>query len=169
MTDTMKKTLLFIALISLSFNVMAQKKSAFPFKGGVEHMMNFFKDSLIVPQHLIDRRATGVVIFKFTADALGRVSKLVLYYADDAILTQPVVDALKRSSGKWDIPPGVNTNDYLITFSFSFTPPAAAGTDLVNAVYDYTINRKPIVFPNQFLTDEGILLPTVMVTYDIPQ
>ena len=165
----MKKTLLFIALLSLSFGAMAQKKSAFPFKGGVEHMMNFFKDSVIVSQDIIQRKATGVVTFKFTADALGRVSKLVLYYADDAVLARTVVDALKRSSGKWDIPAGVNNNDYLITFSFSFIPPAAAGVDLVNAVYDYSVNHKPIVFSNQLLTDDAILLPTVMVTYDIPQ
>ncbi len=132
-------------------------------------MMNFFKDSLIVPQHLIDRRATGVVVFKFSADALGRVSKIVLYYADDAVLAQPAADALKLSSGKWDIPVGTASNDYLITFSFSFIPPAAAGVDLVNAVYDYTVNHKPITFPNQFLADYCILLPTVTVNYDIPQ
>jgi hypothetical protein len=165
----MKKTLLFIALLSLSLCGMAQKKSVFPFKGGVEHMMNFFKDSVIVSQDVIQRKATGAVMFKFTADALGRVSKIVLYYADDAVLAQPAADALKRSSGKWDIPVGVNNNDYLITFSFSFVPPAAAGVDLVNAVYDYTVNHKPITFSNQLLTDDAILLPTVLVSYDIPQ
>ena len=132
-------------------------------------MMNFFKDSVVVSQDMIARKATGTVTFKFSADARGRVSKMVLYYADDAVLAQPVIDALKRSSGKWDIPAGVNTNDFLITFSFSFVPPAAAGTDLVNAVYNYTIYHKPVTAANQLLTDDAILLPTVMVSYDIPQ
>ena len=165
----MKKTLLFITLISLSLCAAAQKKSSFPFKGGVEHMMNFFKDSVIVSQDIIQRKATGTVTLKFTADALGRVSKIVLYYADDAGLAQSAADALKRSTGKWDIPLRVNNNDYLITFSFNFIPPAAPGVDLVNAVYDYNINHKPITFPNQLMTDDCILLPTVTVNYDIPQ
>jgi hypothetical protein len=148
---------------------MAQKKSTFPFKGGIEHMMNFFKDSVIVSQDIIQRKATGIVTFKFSADALGRVSKIVVYYADDIVLTQPAIDALKRSSGKWDIPIGVSSNDYLITFLFSFTPPAAASTDLVNAVYDYSINHRSITFSNQLLTDDCILLPIVTANYDIPQ
>jgi hypothetical protein len=165
----MKKTLLIIALISVSFCGFAQKRSNFPFKGGIEHMMSFFRDSVIVAQGVIDRKATGVVTCKFTADALGRVSKIVVYYAEDPILAQTAVDALKRSAGKWDIPIGQSGNDYLITFSFSFVPPAAAGVDLVNAVYDYTVNHKPIAAINQLLTDDCILLPTIMVTYDIPQ
>jgi hypothetical protein len=165
----MKKTLLLIALLSVALCGMAQKKSSFPFKGGVEHMMAFFKDSLIVSQDIIQRKASGTVTFKFSADALGRVSKIVLYYADDAVLAQPAADALKRSGGKWDIPVGTASNDYLITFSFNFIPPAAAGVDLVNAVYDYSVNHRPITFPNQFLMENGILLPTVAVNYDIPQ
>jgi len=165
----MKKTLLFITLLSISLCGMAQKKSSFPFKGGVEHMMAFFKDSLIVSQEIIQRKATGTVTFKFSADALGRVSKIVLYYADDVVLVQPAAEALKRSGGKWDIPVGMPSNDYLITFSFSFIPPAAGGVDLVNAVYDYNVNHKPITFPNQFQMENGILLPTITVNYDIPQ
>ncbi len=165
----MRKILLLIALVSLTYGVMAQKKSQFPFKGGKEHMMNFFKDSLIVSQSIVDRKAYGIVTFKFSVDRSGHVSKMVVFYADDPILIQPVIDAIKRSEKRWVIPGGELYNDYLITFSFSFNPPAAPSADLENAVYDYNINRRPITAANEALLDNGILLPTVVVNYDIPQ
>jgi hypothetical protein len=165
----MKKTLLIIILASLTLTGFAQKKLAFPFKGGKEHMVNFFKDSLIVSQGIIDRKAYGIVVIKFSADPLGRVSKMVVYYADDPVLIQPAVDALKRSDKHWIIPTGASSTDYLVTFSYSFNPPAAPSADLQAAVYDYNINRKPITFNNESLVENGILLPTVVVNYDIPQ
>jgi hypothetical protein len=165
----MKKVFLFLALVSLSLGAVAQKKTPFPFKGGREHMTNFFKDSLIVPQSIIDKKAYGIVVFKFTADPLGRVSKMMVYYADDLILVQPAVDAIKRSNRRWTIPAGEMSNDYMITFSFNFNPPAAPSADLQGAIYDYNINRRPIPFTNESLLDNCILLPTVVVNYDIPQ
>ncbi len=132
-------------------------------------MMSFFKDSLTVSQGIIDSRAYGQVIIKFSADPLGRVSKMMVYYADDAILVQPAVDALRRSQKHWTIPTGEATTDYLITFSFNFIPPAAPSAELENAIYNYNINRKPITFENESLLQDGILLPTVAVNYDIPQ
>jgi hypothetical protein len=169
LADEMKKVFLFLALVALSVGAFAQKKTPFPFKGGKEHMMSFFKDSLVISQALIDNKAYGIVVFKFTADAPGRISKMVVYYADDPILIQPVIDVIKKSNKRWTIPQGELSNDYLITFSFAFNPPAAPSADLQAAVYDYNINRRPISLGNESLLDNGILLPTIVINYDIPQ
>jgi hypothetical protein len=166
----MKKNILFIALILLSFYSMAQKKSPFPFRGGKEHMMQFLKDSLVVSPQIMKEKATGTVTFKFTSDQLGNVTKIVLYYADDAVLVQPVIDILKKSNRKWVLPDDVKVNDYLITFTFNFNPPAAAASrELQKEVYSYISNRKPIVFANQAVLDLTTLLPTIVINYDLPQ
>src|ERR1700743_1178059 len=148
----MKKTVLFIALFCLSLGAFAQKQDdapVFPFKGGIEHMMSFFRDSTIVSQGIIHRKGTGLVTVKFSCDPLGRVSRIVVCYADDVSLAQSAIDALKRSNGRWEIPIHFKSYDYLITFSFNFSPPASPSTDLENAVYDYAINRKPVATTNQ--------------------
>jgi hypothetical protein len=163
----MKKNLLLIAFVLLSGYAMAQRKSDFPFMGGKEHMMLFFKDSLIVSPEIIKKKATGVVTFKFTSDADGNLSKMVVFYADDPILVQPVIDAIKKSAKQWHIPQGRKTNDYVISFSFGFTLPPAYGVDVERSVLEYITTRRPIVSDNQALLDNGIVLPTVMVSYDI--
>src|ERR1700749_3887239 len=74
---TMKKLALLISFACITIGAYAQKQEeapAFPFKGGIEHMTNFFKDSVIVSQDIIQRKATGLVTIKFTSDPLGRVS-----------------------------------------------------------------------------------------------
>jgi hypothetical protein len=165
----MKKNILFIAFILLSFYGMAQKKSPFPFRGGKEHMLEFLKDSLVVSPQIMKEKATGTVTFKFTSDQLGNVTKMVLYYADDAVLVQPVIDILKKSNRKWVLPDDVKVNDYLITFTFNFNPPATPNRELQKEVYNYISNRKPIIFANQAVLDLTTLLPTIVINYDLPQ
>jgi hypothetical protein len=165
----MKKNCLLIAFILLSVYGMAQKRSSFPFSGGKEHMMLFFKDSLTVSPDVIKRHATGVVIFKFTADNEGNLSKMVVYYADDPLLIQPVIEALKRSNHKWQIPQGQKFNDYVITFSFNYNSPVTNPLEVQKTVFDNISNRKPYISENQLLLEGGILLPTVLVNYDIPE
>jgi hypothetical protein len=163
----MKKNFLLIAFVLLSFCGMAQKKSDFPFTGGKQQMMSFFKDSLTVSQKIIQKKATGLVVFKFTAFANGNISKMVVYYADDAVLVQPIVDALKKSNQKWVLPDGERFSDFIITFSYSFNTPPATNNELQKAVYDYISKRRPIISNNQYPLDNCILLPTVMVNYDV--
>jgi len=47
---------------------MAQQQLAFPFQGGDRAMTQFFKDSIAVSSDIIKSKATGTVVFKFTAD-----------------------------------------------------------------------------------------------------
>lgn len=163
----MKKTLLFLTALTLSLNCLAQETLSFPFQGGKDIMTRFFKDSLTVSPEIIQKKASGSVIFKFTADLRGRISKIIIYYADDAILAPPVIEALKKSNHKWIIPDHEKFHDFIIPFSFSFNTPAAANHALQASVYDYYRNRKPVVTDNQVPLDMATLLPTVMVKYDI--
>lgn len=166
----MKKIVLFITVMLVSFYGMAQKKSAFPFRGGKENMIRFFKDSLVVSPAIIQEKATGLVVFKFTADDEGNLTKIVVYYADDAVLVQPIIDVLKKSNHKWILPDHERLNDFIIPFSYSFTQPATPNKGIQKAVYDYISHRKPIYFTNQLLLDTAAnLLPTIMINYDIPQ
>src|SRR5271165_4579486 len=118
----MKKTLLLIAAAALCVHCMAQEQLSFPFQGGKEAMDHFFRDSLTVSQEIIQKKAVGTTVFKFTADEKGAITKIIVYYADDLVLAQPVIDALKKSNHKWIIPDREKAHDFIITFAFSFNP-----------------------------------------------
>jgi hypothetical protein len=163
----MKKVFIFIAVLFLAGRSMAQEELAFPFQGGKDIMTRFFKDSLIVSPEIIRQRATGVVVFKFTADEMGRISKIIIYYADDQLLVGPVIDALKKSNRKWIIPNHEKLHDFIVPFTFNFNPPPKGNAELEKAVYNSYRNRRPISATNQVPIDMATLLPTVIVNYDI--
>lgn len=130
-------------------------------------MLGFLKDSLVVSQDIIQRKATGVVVFKFTSDELGKITKMVVCYADDPVLVPPVIDVIKKTAHKWVLPDGEKTGDFIVTFSYNFNPLPIESAEINKAVYDYATTRKPIISENQFLLDDGNLLPAIMVNYDI--
>lgn len=163
----MRKILVSIAAILFSVQVMAQQQLAFPFQGGKDVMTQFFKDSLTVSRDMVHRRAVGVVIFKFTADQQGRISKIIIYYADDPVLAEPAIDALKKSNRKWVIPDREKFHDFVIPFTFSFNAPPAEDSDLQKEAYNYYRSRKLIATANQVPLDMATLLPTVIINYDI--
>jgi hypothetical protein len=146
---------------------MAQEQLSFPFQGGKEAMNQFFKDSLAVSPEVVQKKATGLVVFKFSADTKGNISKLVVYYAEDPLLVPPVFDALKKSNHKWIIPDHEKIHDFLISFAFHFNPPATGIIKLQKAVYNNYRNRIPIFSTDQVPLDVATLLPTVMVNYDL--
>ncbi|HEY4323249.1 MAG TPA: hypothetical protein VGN20_04665 [Mucilaginibacter sp.] len=165
----MKKIFLIISAILLTLTSMAQEKLAFPFQGGKDVMTAFFRDSLIVSAEMVQKRASGVVVFKFSADDKGRITKMVIYYADDAVLASPVIDVLKKSNHKWVIPDHEKSHDFIMPFNFSFNPPPAGTPGLQKAVYNFYAHRKPIFSTDQIPLDEATLLPTIMINYDITQ
>lgn len=164
----MKKTLLFatIALL-LSVSSMAQQQLSFPFQGGSTIMTRFFKDSLNVSPEIVKARATGMVVFKFSADDKGVIKNLVVYYADDAILVPPVIEALKRSSTKWIIPDKEKVHDFILPFSIRFNTPLTTSAFDEKAVYNYSVKKRPIVSTDQVPLNQATLLPTVNVRYDL--
>jgi len=159
-----------VALLLLTSGfAKAQDQLIFPFQGGVTIMNRFFKDSLSVSQDIIQKRATGNVVLKFTADVSGNIKKIIIYYADDYVLTMPVIEALKKSNHKWIIPDHEKLHDFIISFSVNFNPPAVESNALAKEVYSYYKQRRPIVSVNQVPIDDVTLLPTVAVNYDLPQ
>ncbi|MDB5087548.1 MAG: hypothetical protein JWR09_1542, partial [Mucilaginibacter sp.] len=94
----MKRITLSIIALLISVSCFAQEEIAFPFQGGKDAMIKFFKDSLVVSQDIIQKKAVGVVMFKFTADVKGNIKKTIIYYADDALLAIPVIEAIKKSN-----------------------------------------------------------------------
>lgn len=165
----MKKALLAITAVLIAVNCTAQEQLAFPFQGGKDIMNRFFKDSLVVSPQIIQKKATGLVIFKFTADEKGGISKIIIYYADDAALVPPIIAALKKSNHKWIIPDHEKFNDFILPVRYSLTPTAAGSKGIQKAVYDFNVNRKPIFSTDQIPLNQATLLPAIMVTYDIPQ
>lgn len=163
----MKKIVLIASILLTGFFAKAQETLAFPFQGGKDAMSHFFKDSVIISQALIKSRANGTVIFKFTADESGAIKKTIIYYADDILLTQPLIEALKRSNKKWIIPNHEKVHDFIIPFNINFNPPAVAVAGLNKAVYNYHTHRKPVVSYDQVPLDEATLLPAVRINYDI--
>ncbi|MFI5157314.1 MAG: hypothetical protein ACHQF4_00520 [Sphingobacteriales bacterium] len=147
----------------------AQEQLIFPFQGGVTIMNRFFKDSLTVSPEIVQKKATGTVVLKFTADPNGNVKKIIIYYADDYLLTTPVIEALKRSNHKWIIPDHQKLHDFIISFSINFNTPAVETPALAKEVYRYYKHRHPIVSVNQVPIDDVTLLPTVSVDYDLPK
>jgi hypothetical protein len=148
---------------------MAQQQLSFPFQGGSQVMTQFFKDSLKVSPQINKNKAVGTVIFKFTADIKGTITKLVIYYADDAILAPPIIEALKKSNHKWIIPDHEKFHDFIIPFSISFNPPSTGVAAAQKAFYNFYTKRKPILTLNQVPLENVTLLPTVVVSYKIDE
>jgi hypothetical protein len=163
----MKKILLLVGSLVISVYCMAQQQLAFPFQGGSTAMTQFFKDSIAVSPEIIKSKATGTVIFKFSADQKGTIQKLVIYYADDAILAPPLIEALKKSNHRWVVPDNEKTHDFILSFAVSFNPPAAGTPSPQKGVYNFYLKRKPILSMNQVPLDNVTLLPAVLVKYSI--
>lgn len=165
----MKKLILSAVAVLMFVNCMAQAQLAFPFQGGKDVMNKFFKDNLVASPELIQKRATGMVIFKFTADENGKITKMIIYYADDMILVPPVIAALKKTNRKWIIPDHEALNDFILPVSFRFNSPVVDSVKTHNEAYDYMQHRKPIFSTDQIPLDLATLLPAIMVTYDIKE
>jgi len=175
----MKKVFVLLAAVMLSCMAIAQKKNTQqtaeqpqqkelpqPFQGGNEAYTQFFKDSLQVSQALIKAKASGTAIFKFTADAKGNISKIVVYYADDYLIAEPAIEALKKSNGKWVIPDKMKFYDFVIPFTINFIPSNANRLLTQKSMYTFYANRKPITATNQVPLNSATLLPTVVVNYE---
>ena len=163
----MKKILLLAFTLLVSTCCMAQQQLAFPFQGGSKAMTQFFKDSIAVSPEIIKAKATGTVVFKFTADEKGTIQKLVIYYADDAILAPPLIEALRKSNHKWVVPDQEKTHDFILSFAVSFAPPATGTPSPQKAVYNFYLKRKPILSTNQVPLDNVTLLPAILVNYSL--
>ena len=163
----MKKIALLALIILLSRHGMAQENISFPFQGGNNVMNHFFRDSVKVTPEIIAKRATGTAIIKFTADDKGMVSKIVIYYADDLLLTPPVIEALKKSTRKWIILNHEKFHDFIIPFSISFNIPITGNGAAQQAYYDFYLHHKPVLTMDQIPLNEATLLPTVVVKYDL--
>jgi hypothetical protein len=163
----MKRTLIVIAILLTSVCSKAQQTVTFPFQGGNAIFTRFFKDSLVVSPEIVQKRATGTVIFKFTADYKGTIKKIIVYYADDYVLTIPLIEALKKSNHKWIIPDDEKLHDFVITFSVNYNQPTNPDPKLGQQIADYYANRKPILSYDQLPIDDATLLPTVVVNYDL--
>ena len=165
----MKKILFFTIAVLSSVYCKAQTELAFPFQGGGAVMTRFFRDSLKVSPDIIKKKATGTAVFKFTADEKGTIKKIIVYYADDYVLTLPIIEALKKSNHKWVIPDHEKFHDFIIPFSISFNPPAMATNATMKQAYQFYSQRKPIISYNQVPLEYATLLPTVVVSYDVPE
>ncbi|AYL98669.1 hypothetical protein [Mucilaginibacter celer] len=165
----MKRILFFITLILSSVLVKAQTQLVFPFQGGSPIMNRFFKDSLVVSPEIMKKKATGTAVFKFTADDKGTIKKIIVYYADDAILVVPIIDALRKSNHKWIIPDHEKLHDFILPFSISFNASANTSNATIKQAFEYYSQRKPIISYNQVPIETATLLPTVLISYDLTE
>lgn len=164
----MKKILLIITLF-ITTHCMAQQQLAFPFQGGNPAMMQFFRDSLKLSDGIKRIKASGTVVFKFSADEQGNLKNLVIYYADDAILVPPIVEAMKKSTRKWIIPDKEKLHDFVIPFMIKYNTSDKDGKETQRALYNYYAKRKPIISHDQIPLNLATLLPTVTASYDAAQ
>lgn len=163
----MKKLFLLTITVLISVSCMAQEQLSFPFQGGKEIMMRFFNENVIVPKDAVKKRVAGTVVFKFTADENGVLSKIVIYYADDLALTPFIVEALKKSSSKWIIPNREKFHDFILPFSIRHNTPVKGTAEIQKSHYDFYKNSKPFVSADQIPLNEASLLPTVIINYDL--
>ncbi|CAM3899660.1 hypothetical protein MUGA111182_16110 [Mucilaginibacter galii] len=162
----MKRLLFMAALLLTAAYSRAQQTMAFPFQGGKDVMMDFFKKNVVIPEELKKTKATGTAVLKFTADPKGAIKKIVVYYADDYTIAVPFIDALKKSDRKWIIPDDEKLHDFVISFTVNLIMPdgkASAATQ--KQVYDSYRQRKPIWASNPVPLDMTTLLPAIITTY----
>jgi hypothetical protein len=162
-----KSVLIVIALLFISVCSKAQDQSPFPFKAGSEAMAKFFKDSVSLSPDLQAKRANGTVVIKFSADANGAISRIIVYYADDIILAQPIIEALRKSANQWVIPGNRMRCDFEISFTIGFNLPASPSPELKDQLYAFYADRRHITANNEIPLGQVTLLPNVMLTYEI--
>jgi hypothetical protein len=165
----MKKLPLFAIALLFSVSCMAQDQLSFPFQGGKDIMTRFFNENVIVPKDVVKKRVAGTVVFKFTADENGALSKIVIYYADDLALTPFIVEALKKSSSKWIIPNKEKVHDFILPFTIRHNTPVKGVAEVQKTHYEFFKNSKPFVSTDQIPLNEASLLPTVIINYDVAQ
>ncbi len=161
----MKRFIIFFSLILSVLHSRAQKTLAFPFQGGRDVMMTYFKDNIVIPESLKKIKATGTAVLKFTADQKGSIQKIVVYYADDYSITVPFIEALKKSDRKWVIPDEEKVHDFVISFTVNLLPQTKVSAAVQKQVYDAYQQRKPIFATNQVPLDMATLLPAIITTY----
>lgn len=150
-------------MAAMSFGyAMAQDEMDFPFQGGNRVMADYFANTVKVTELIQQRAANGLVVMKFTSDEKGSVIKMVVYYADDASLTEPVIKALKATNGKWIIPAKQKSYDFLIPFAINIDAPNAKAS---KAMLQYYNSRSPIIATDQIPLNTVSLLPTVQIKY----
>ncbi|MCJ8210519.1 hypothetical protein MUY27_12445 [Mucilaginibacter sp. RS28] len=160
----MKKLLLIAAVMLFTANVFAQKQAIFPFQGGQQPMLDFFKTNFQPSADVKNQSASGLVILKFTVDPKGAVKKIVVYYADDVILAQNAATLLQQTDKKWIIPSDEKLHDFILTVNIGFQQPLnAANSKKFMAFYT---KRSPLVTHNQIPMESATMLPTVTLTYD---
>ncbi len=163
----MKRTILFFVATMFAASCFAQQQLAFPFQGGKDVMNSFFKQNIDVSSDIVKRKVTGTAVFKFTSDTTGAIKKIIIYYADDISLVTPILEALKKSDGKWIIPFREKVHDFIIPFNINFNAPATVSEALQKTVFDFQRNRKPVLANDQIPLDMVTLLPTVIINYQI--
>ncbi|QKJ31856.1 hypothetical protein HQ865_19510 [Mucilaginibacter mali] len=157
------KKLILMLMATLSFSyAMAQAEMDFPFQGGNKVMTDYFTANVIPTAAIKYRAASGTVVMKFTADEKGSIIKMVVYYADDASLAEPIIKALKGTNGKWIIPDKQKTYDFLIPFSISIDAPT---TKASKAMLQFYNSRSPIIATDQIPLNLVSLLPTIQIKY----
>lgn len=178
----MKKALVLIIATLIFSNAFSQKKDIKkqpdripaevlkkelpqPFKGGLDSLFLFFKDNLVVTPQIIKAKATGSAIIKFSVDNKGYLTSIVIYYADDYLLTEPATDALRRSNAKWVIPKEADSYDFVIQFTYNYKPEGSIKPAAMKAILDFQQQHKPIISPNQVPLKFATLLPTIVVDY----
>ncbi|MFD1258038.1 hypothetical protein ACFQ3S_14620 [Mucilaginibacter terrae] len=163
------KRIIFLALMLFSavYSKAQQKGMAFPFQGGKDVMMDYFKNNVTIPDEVKKRKATGTAVLKFTADTKGAIQKIVVYYADDYLITLPFIDALKKSDRKWIIPDDEKLHDFIISFTVNLIIPAGKASAAVQKqVYDSYTKRQPVFATNPVPLGVATLLPAIITTYE---
>src|ERR1700761_6891758 len=166
--NRMKRTYLLIAALFLTTCCFAQEEElSFPFQGGHKIMDRFFRDSTMFSSTVKTMKASGMAIFKFSADDKGVISKIVIYYVDDLVLTEPILNALKKSTKKWIIPNHEKIHDFILPFNVSFNIPTTGNSAVQADYYNFYLHKKAFTSPDQIPMDEATLLPPVFLKYDL--
>jgi len=162
----MKRFIIVSVLLLSALYSRAQQGMAFPFQGGKEVMMDFFKKNVVIPEELQKRKATGTAVLKFSADEKGVIQKIVVYYADDYIVALPFIEALRKSSNKWVIPDGEKLHDFLISCTINLALPAnQASPTEQKQIYEAYKKRQPVWASNPIPLDMTSLLPAIITSY----
>jgi hypothetical protein len=162
----MKRLILVAGILLSALYSRAQQGMAFPFQGGKEVMMDFFKKNVVITDDIKKRKATGTAVLKFTADPKGTIQKIVVYYADDYLIALPFIEALKKSDHKWVIPDDEKLHDFVISFTVNLIlPKGKASTAVQKQVYEAYKQRQPVFATNPVPLGVTSLLPAIITTY----
>ncbi len=97
----MRKTVILLFWLSVSFTFAQKAKQPPEFMGGVNKFMSFIVQNYRYPEQMIRANVSGQTVVKFTITERGIVDSIQIMKSPGFGTNEEIIRVLKLTSGKW--------------------------------------------------------------------